>query len=345
MKIIEDIVGMRFIGSGFHFAYPWVLALIPLLWILIFVVSKKGKQADDAIVVPDVSGINIKTSFRIGLLKYIPILKLLGLSLMLVALARPQLALKDESVKANGIDIMMALDVSSSMLSRDFEPDRLTVIKKVATDFIRKREFDRIGLVIFSGEAFTQCPLTTDHIILEQFLSIVNTGFLQDGTAIGMGLATSVNRLKDSKAKSKIIILMTDGVNNAGYIKPNTASELAKTMGIKVYTIGIGSLGEALAPVGRRYDGSYMYGISKVEIDEELLRNIANDTGGRYFRATNSKDLLQIYEDINKMEKTTIDVKTLKKNSEEFRSFLLLGILFLFIEWGIRNLYIKPLFT
>lgn len=345
MKIIEDIVGMRFIGSGFHFAYPWVLALIPLLWILMFLVYNKGKKIDNAIVVPDMSGINIKNSFRISLLKYIPILKIIGLSFMLVALSRPQIALKDESVKANGIDIMMALDVSSSMLSKDFEPDRLTVIKKVASDFIRKREYDRIGLVIFSGEAFTQCPLTTDHIILEQFLSIVNTGFLQDGTAIGMGLATSVNRLKDSKAKSKIIILMTDGVNNAGYIKPNTASELAKTMGIKVYTIGIGSLGEALAPVGRRYDGSYMYGISKVEIDEDLLRNIANDTGGRYFRATNSKDLLQIYDDINKMEKTTIDVKTLKKNSEEFRSFLLLGIFFLFIEWGIRNLYVKPLFT
>jgi Ca-activated chloride channel family protein len=264
---------------------------------------------------------------------------------MLVALARPQIALKDESVKANGIDIMLALDVSSSMLSKDFEPDRLTVIKKVASDFINKREFDRMGLVIFSGEAFTQCPLTTDHIILGQFLSIVNTGFLQDGTAIGMGLATAVNRLKESKSKSKVIILMTDGVNNAGYIKPNTATELAKTLGIKVYTIGIGSLGEALAPVGRRYDGSYIYGLSRVEIDEELLRNIANDTGGRYFRATSTNELLHIYDDINKMEKTVIDVKTLKKNSEEFRIFLLAGILFLFVEWGLRNLYIKPLFV
>ncbi|HMG15948.1 MAG TPA: VWA domain-containing protein [Saprospiraceae bacterium] len=345
MRFFENISGMSFTGSGFHFANPWVLILIPVLWILFFLLSKRNKKKQDSIIIPDTSGIKTKTPFKVGLLKYLPLFKIAGWSLMMVALARPQLALKDESIKANGIDIMLALDVSSSMLSKDFEPDRLTVIKKVASDFIKKREFDRMGLVIFSGEAFTQCPLTTDHIILGQFLSIVNTGFLQDGTAIGMGLATAVNRLKDSKAKSKVIILMTDGVNNAGYIKPNTAIELAKTLGIKVYTIGIGSRGEALAPVGRRYDGSYIYGLSRVEIDEALLQNIANDTGGKYFRATNTSELLNIYGDINKMEKTVIDVKTLKKNSEEFRMFLLTGLLFLFLEWGIRNLYIKPLFV
>ena len=345
MRSFENIFGMSFMGSGFHFANSWVLIFIPVIWILFYFLSKTNKRKQDSIIVPDLSGVNTKASFKLFILNKLALLKIAGWTLFLVALARPQLALKDESLKANGIDIMLALDVSSSMLSKDFEPDRLTVIKKVAADFISKREFDRMGLVIFSGEAFTQCPLTTDHIILGQFLSIVNTGFLQDGTAIGMGLATAVNRLKESKSKSKVIILMTDGVNNAGYIKPNTAIELARTLGIKVYTIGIGSLGEALAPVGRRYDGSYIYGLSRVEIDEELLRNIANDTGGRYFRATSTSELLHIYDDINKMEKTVIDVKTLKKNSEEFRIFLLAGILFLFVEWGLRNLYIKPLFV
>lgn len=326
--------------GGFTWVYPWVLVLLPILWLLFFVLKSKKPAAfrfSDLSEIRNVKGLKVK------FLKYLPVLKLIGLSFILIALARPKSFIKDETIKANGIDIILALDISSSMLSKDFDPDRLDVAKSVATDFINRRPYDRIGLVIFSGEAFTQCPATADHDVLKQMLAIVEPGILDDGTAIGMGLATAVNRLKNSKAKSKVIILMTDGVNNAGYIKPETAQNLAKTMGVKVYTIGIGSTGQALTPVARRFDGSYVYGVSNVEIDEKLLVGIAEATGGKYFRAHSGEELSEIYNYIDKLEKSVIDIKTMKKFSEEFRFFLLIGLGFIALAVLLKYFYVKPL--
>ena len=266
----------------------------------------------------------------------LPVLRGLAFAVLIVAFARPQALLREDDIQADGIDIMLTLDLSSSMLAQDFEPDRLEVAKKVAANFVEKREFDRIGLVVFSGEAFTQCPLTTDHKVVQDFIEGLKCGFLQDGTAIGMGLATAVNRMKDSPAKSKIIILMTDGVNNAGYFKPEDAMELAKTLGIKVYTIGIGSTGEAMSPVGRRSDGKYVFGLVPVEIDEPLLQNIAKTTGGNYYRATNNKELEQIYAEIDRLEKSKIDVTTVKRRSEAFTGFAFAGLILLVLELLLR---------
>ncbi len=215
-----------------------------------------------------------------------PILRALTVICLIIALARPQLSLKEEKEKAEGIDIFLVMDLSSSMLAKDFQPDRLEVSKEVASGFVDMRNHDRIGLVVFSGEAYTQSPLTTDHLILKDLLGELKCGILQDGTAIGMGLATAVNRIKDSKAKSKVIILLTDGENNAGYIQPQTASEIAREYKTKVYTIGVGSTGDALAPVRQRADGQFIFGLTRVKIDEKLLTEIAEMTGGKYFLAT-----------------------------------------------------------
>jgi Ca-activated chloride channel family protein len=255
---------------------------------------------------------------------------------LFIAMARPQLTLQEEEITADGVDIMMVMDLSSSMLAQDFTPDRLEVSKDVAADFIDKRKYDRIGLAVFSGEAFTQCPLTTDHRILKEFLDGLQCGILQDGTAIGMGLSTAVNRLKDSEAKSKIVILLTDGDNNAGYIKPITAGEIARELDVKVYTIGIGSKGAARTPIRRRSNGDYVYGMSQVNFDEDLLRELSKMTGGQYFRAVSKEGLEEIYQIIDQLEKTKIDVTTIKRYSEEFYLFALLGIIFLVLEVLLR---------
>jgi Ca-activated chloride channel family protein len=255
---------------------------------------------------------------------------------LIVALARPQLTLKEEQIKAEGIDIMLAMDLSSSMLAQDFKPDRLTVSKVVASDFVDKREYDRIGLSVFAGESFTQCPLTTDHRVVKDFLGGLTCGILDDGTAIGMGLASAVNRLKDSEAKSKVVILLTDGVNNSGYIKPLTAAEIAREIGVRVYTIGVGSIGEAVSPISRRSNGTYVFGIARVEIDEALLAEIAQMTGGKYFRATTAEGLEEIYREIDRLEKTEMDIKVMRRYSEEFRFFLWLGLGLLFFELLLR---------
>jgi Ca-activated chloride channel family protein len=233
------------------------------------------------------------------------------------------------------------MDLSSSMLARDFNPDRLTVSKETAMEFIDKRPYDRIGLVVFAGESFTQSPLTTDHRIVKELLASMDSGLLEDGTAIGMGLASSVNRLKDSEAKSKIVILLTDGVNNAGYIKPMTAAEIAKELNVKVYTIGVGSMGEAMSPISRRSDGRYIFGLSRVEIDEELLTELSELTGGKYYRATNERSLEDVYNEIDKLEKTEIEIKIFKRYSEEYRLFLLIGLIFIGLEWLLNNSLLK----
>lgn len=282
-------------------------------------------------------------TWRTWLHKFMPLLRALSFLFVVVALARPQVTLKEEEVKAEGIDIMMIIDLSSSMLAQDFSPDRLSVSKEVAKTFVDKRKYDRIGLVVFAGESFTQCPLTTDHRVVKDFLDNLQCGLLQDGTAIGMGLASAVNRLKESESKSKVVILLTDGVNNAGYIKPMTAAEIAKEYEMKVYTVGVGSQGQALSPISRRSDGKYIFGMAKVEIDERLLNEIATLTNGKYYRAVNEQSLSAIYDEIDQLEKTEIEVSTFKRYNEEFRRFLIWGVGFLLLEILLRLTLLRSL--
>ena len=266
------------------------------------------------------------------------LLRLLSLAAMIVAMARPQT--KDVSTRTKtteGIDIVMAIDVSSSMLARDLKPNRLAALKKVAADFIKKRPNDRIGLVAYAGEAYTKTPITSDKSIVLSALREITYGQLNDGTAIGMGLATSVNRLKESKAVSKIIILLTDGVNNSGFIEPQTAADLAVEYDLKTYTIGLGTNGNALTPISYNADGSFRYGMRQVEIDETLLEEIANTTGGKYFRATNNEKLEEIYDEINKLEKTEIEEFKYTRFEEKFRPWVLLAVALLLLEWLLRN--------
>ena len=265
-------------------------------------------------------------NFKMKVYPYLRYLIPASLLLLTAALARPVKLFQEEKIKADGIDIVLAMDLSGSMLAKDFEPDRLTVAKEMAQDFVDQRTYDRIGLVVFAGESFTQCPVTTNHDIVNGFLSNLEVGILQDGTAIGMGLATAVNRLKESKAASKVIILLTDGENNAGYIDPITAIDMAKALGIKVYTIGVGTTGVALMPLGRDNSGQYYYGPKPVRIDEELLQKIANETSGKYFRAKTKDDLINIYGEIDKLEKTEIEVNVFRRQSEYFRPFAMAGI-------------------
>lgn len=267
--------------------------------------------------------------------------RVLTVALLIIALARPQSVDKWEDISTEGIDIVMSLDISSSMLARDFKPDRLEASKELATEFISGRSDDRMGLVVFSGESFTQCPLTTDHAVVINMMRDIKTGIIEDGTAIGMGLATAINRLKDSKAKSKVIILMTDGVNNMGEIAPVTAAEIAQSFNIRVYTIGVGSRGMAPYPVQTPYGRQYRS--MKVEIDEEVLKAIAEITNGKYFRATDNYQLKQIYQEIDKLEKSKIDVKEFRKKSEEYLLFVIIAGVLLFIEVLVRNTLLKGL--
>ena len=262
---------------------------------------------------------------------------------LVVALAQPERSMQEQDIRAEGIDIVLSLDLSSSMLAQDFKPDRLEASKLVAQDFVQHREYDRIGLVAFSGEAFTQCPLTSDHEVVNHFLGNLQCGQLEDGTAIGMGLATAVNRLKDSEAKSKVIILLTDGVNNAGYIAPITAAALAKEFGIKVYTIGVGNTGQAYAPIGRRADGEYVFGFVPVEIDETLLLQVAQQTGGRYFRATDEKSLEKIYAEIDRLEKTEMDATIVQRHVSLFRFWLGWAAVLLAMELLLRWTVLRSL--
>jgi len=322
--------------SNLHFASPWWFLGLLIIPLLVYWQYFQKKMVDPTLKMSNLKGISVTKSWKEKVYPYLPTLKIASLAFFIIALARPQLSLKEEKVKAEGIDIMMVMDLSSSMLSKDFDPDRLEVSKLVAKEFVEKRVHDRIGLVVFSGESFTQCPLTTDHNILLDFLGSLEVGMLQDGTAIGMGLATAVNRLKDSDAKSKIIILLTDGVNNAGYINPNTAAEIAREYDVKVYTIAVGTMGQALSPVNRRSDGQYMYAMAKVEIDVALLESIAKMTEGKYFRAVDRASLENIYAEIDRLEKTEIEVNVFKRYKDEFRMFLIIG-LFLFLMWWVLS--------
>lgn len=317
--------------------HPWILAalaLIPWLW---YVHAASQKETRIALNAPAIQHIPTRNTWRVNLYRYSSYLVFFSLASLILALARPQYILREEKINAEGIDIFMVMDLSSSMLSQDFEPNRLEVSKDVAMEFIRERRYDRIGIVAFAGEGYTQCPLTVDHTVLSNLMNELQCGFLEDGTAIGMGLATAINRLKDdSLTKSKVIILITDGVNNAGDISPELAAELAKTYGVKLYAIGVGTRGEAYSPVGRNFRGDYIFGMAPVNIDEELLSRISAQTGGKYYRATNKERLKEIYQEIDQLEKTKVEVKTYKRYSEEYARFLWLGLGLLFLRFLIR---------
>jgi Ca-activated chloride channel family protein len=284
------------------------------------------------------AGFGKTTSIRAKLNIWLPnMLRILTFVALVIALARPQAVFEEEVIEAEGIDIIISMDISSSMLSEDFQPNRLVVSQQLAADFVESRTYDRIGLTAFAGESFTKCPITTDHKIVKQFLAELECGKLQDGTAIGMGLASSVKALWKSKAKSKVIILLTDGENNSGDIKPLIAVEMAKAFNIKVYTIGVGSMGEALTPIGRRADGSYPMGYARVVIDENLLREIASKTDGKYFRATDENGLKKIYSEIDQLEKTKMEVEIVKRQSDKFFFFVFWAIIFLSAEILLKN--------
>lgn len=328
--------------NNIQFEYPWwLLALLPLLALVVWYFISRRKKVPSIII----SGLPGKMpfSFRSFLSKWLPVLNFLAIGAFIVGLARPQLLLQEKEINADGIDIFMVMDLSSSMLARDFKPDRLEASKALATEFITKRPFDRIGLAVFAGEAFTQCPLTSDHGVLKEFMAGLQCGFLEDGTAIGMGLAAGVNRLKESLAKSKVIILLTDGVNNAGYIQPMTAAELAQEFNVKVYTIGVGSEGEALSPVSKKRNGQYVFGRTRVEIDENLLRQISRMTGGQYFRATNVEGLQRVYDTIDRLEKTEMEVTVIKRYEELYGGWLLFGLALLaltqLLNWTLLKIY------
>lgn len=263
------------------------------------------------------------------------LLQMVAISAFVIVLARPQSTTEFENVTTEGIDIVIALDISTSMLAKDFSPDRLEAAKNVAMEFISGRQYDRIGLVIFAGEAFTQCPLTTDRAVLINLFRDIKTGIIQDGTAIGNGLATAVARLKDSDAISRVVILLTDGENNAGEIAPITAAEIARTFGIRVYTIGVGTVGMAPYPVQTPY-GTQLRDI-EVKIDEKMLQEIASLTDGKYFRATNNTKLEEIYKEIDQLEKSKIEVREFSRRSEEFLTFALAGILLLIASLFLRT--------
>ncbi|WP_435623856.1 vWA domain-containing protein [Flagellimonas sp.] len=324
-----------------EFANPqffWLLLLLPLA-ILWYILTRKQEVA--SLRISSIKGFTIK-SIASKLRPLLFALRLLALAAIITALARPQTEdISTRTKTTKGIDIVMAIDVSSSMLAKDLKPDRLTALKLVAADFIRKRPNDRIGLVAYAAESYTKTPITSDKAIVLNALREIKHGELEDGTAIGMGLATSVNRLKESKAISKVIILLTDGVNNSGFIEPSTASDLAVEYGIKTYTIGLGTNGNALTPITYNRDGSFRFGMRQVKIDEKLLKEIATVTGGKYFRATDNEKLEEIYDEINKLEKTEIEEFKYYKYDEKFRPLVLLAGVLLLLEWGLRNSIFK----
>lgn len=325
-----------------EFASPKILWFLLLLLPLVGYYIYRTRQGGASVVVSTTETVRrAPRTFRYYL-RHIPfVLRCAALSLIVVAIARPQSAEHYTNTTTEGIDIVLAVDVSTSMLAKDFIPDRLSVAKEVASEFISDRTGDRIGIVVFAGESFTQSPLTTDQSSLQTMLGRITSGVIEDGTAIGNGLATSINRLRESDSKSKVVILLTDGVNNRGEISPLTAAKIAKDMGIKVYTIGIGKHGTAPYPVfderGREVDVVNM----KVEIDEKMLRNIASQTGGEYFRATDKKTLEAIYEQINTLEKSRVEVENRTTLHEEFLVFVLWALAALLLEFIINRVVLN----
>lgn len=323
----------------YHIHFLWLLFILPL-YIAWYVWKQKGLQA--SLKISTLRGfakapVSKKVYFRHLLFG----LRVLTIALLIIILARPQSSNSYRNEITEGIDIMMALDISGSMMAEDFKPNRLEAAKEVAVNFVNGRRNDKIGLVVYAGESFTQCPLTTDHTVLQNLFRDINSIELSQGTAIGMGLATAVQRIKDSETKSKVIILLTDGENNAGEIAPLTAAEIAKTFGVRVYTVGVGTIGMAPVPVQTVFGKQYQQ--MEVKIDEELLQNIADMTGGKYFRATDKNKLAAIYEEIDQMEKTRIEVREYTKRREEYHWFAVLAGITLLLEIFLRNTIFRNL--
>jgi len=326
--------------KGITFAQPGYLFLLLLIPALVAWYFYRQKKNNADLRISSTKGFEgVKRSIRLYLYHALYGLRMLALTLLIIALARPQSSLSRQDISVEGIDIILAMDVSGSMLARDFHPDRIEAAKNVAMEFIDGRPSDRIGLVIFSGETFTQCPLTTDHAVLKNLFKDIHSGMIDDGTALGDGLATAVSRLRGSKAISKVIILLTDGVSNMGSIDPLSAAEIAKLYGIRIYTVGVGTMGMAPYPVQTPF-GIQMQSM-KVEIDEDRLTNVARLTDGKYFRATNNNKLHQIYKEIDKLEKSKIDVTEFRKKKEEFLLLALIALGLIVVEIVCRNTYFR----
>lgn len=303
--------------SDVHFANPQFFLLLAFVPLLIYWYWRKERQRYPELQVPTLEGFrSAPRSWRQRFRHLIPVLRVLAVILLVAALARPQSFSSGEKITTEGIDIVLATDISGSMLAEDFKPNRIEAAKAVAQDFVAGRPNDRIGLVVFAGESFTQCPLTVDHEVVKGLIGQLRSGMVEDGTAIGMGLATAVSRLKESRAKSRVIVLLTDGVNNRGFIDPITAAGIAHSFGIRVYTVGVGTRG--LAPYPFQTNMGIRYQNMPVEIDEEMLKKIAAQTGGKYFRATDNDKLKEIYGEIDKLEKTRMEVMQFRRYKEEF---------------------------
>ena len=324
------------------FAYPWILYFLVIIPLMAVWYGFKGKKKEPSL---NYSSLNIfkelKPTWR-ERLKYFPIiLRMIAVASLIIALARPQNYQSGENIYTEGIDISMVLDISGSMLAEDLKPNRLNAAKDVIDEFVQERTSDRIGLVVFARDAFTQCPLTIDYSVLRNLLKDIETGMIEDGTAIGNGIANGVNRLKESKAKSKVMILLTDGVNNAGEVDPVSAAQIAKTFNVRVYTIGVGTRGEAPYPVQTPFGTRYQ--MVPVEIDEPLMKEIAQTTGGEYFRATDNKKLKEIYEIIDKLEKTKVEITSYRNAKELYYSWLGGGIFLLLLELGLSRTILRKL--
>jgi Ca-activated chloride channel family protein len=317
-----------------QFAYPMVLGLLFVIPLLAMWYWRSHNKTGVSLKVTSISAFKGMHSWKTGMRHFPFVLRLIGLVFIILAMARPQVKNVEQQAEGEGIDIILAIDVSGSMTAQDFVPNRLEAAKKVALDFMDKRLMDRIGVVIFAGESFTQCPLTTDKNVLKSAIESIRNGLIVDGTAIGDGLSTSVDRLRVSKSKSKVVILLTDGENNGGLIGPANAKEIAKAFGIKVYTIGVGTDGYAPFPV--QTELGVIIQQQKVTIDEKLLNIIATETGGKYFRAKDNAGLENIYTAIDGLEKSKVDISTLTRYSERFAFFLVVALLVLYIEFLLR---------
>jgi Ca-activated chloride channel family protein len=324
------------------FAYPYILIGLVIIPFMVFLYFFKSKEK---IPVINYSNTEIFNELKPTLkerLKDVPfILRIIAIALLIIAAARPQTFSSGENIYTEGIDVAMVLDISGSMLAEDFKPNRLEAAKNVIDEFVSGRTTDKIGLVIFAKESFTQCPLTIDYQVLRGLLTEIKSGMIEDGTAIGNAIANGVNRLKESSAKSKVLILLTDGVNNSGEIDPITAAQIARQFNIRIYTVGVGTVGQAPypfdTPFGKRYQ------MVPVEIDEEVLKNVADITGGKYFRATGNKKLEEIYQEIDKLEKTKVEITSYRQATELFYSWALIGLLLLITENILSRTYLRTL--
>jgi Ca-activated chloride channel family protein len=327
---------------GDAFAYPWVLWLLLALPFVAFIYWRRRQRMVSELTFSSLQAFEKSPRSLREKLRSVPVaLRFLALALFIVALARPQSVSSRENISTEGIDIVLLIDISGSMLAEDFTPNRMQAAKQVADEFIDGRMNDRIGLVIFSAESFTQCPLTTDYPVLKTLLKEVKNGMIADGTAIGLALANGVNRLKDSKAKSRVMILLTDGVNNRGEIDPITAAKIAATFAIRVYTVGVGAQGQAPYPV------ETPFGIQRrlipVDLDEKTLSAVADMTGGKYYRATDNRKLKAIYKEIDQLEKTRIEVTAYKRYTEKFYGWLFTGLLVLMFEVGLSSTFLRKI--